>query len=90
MVAYAALAPRNPANGVAIIYAPWIGPEAAFRRAVDAGARFVRYGSLPFIVVVLPDSPDFSRRAQAGGALMLADPMALAACFTALGAGDKS
>ena len=90
VVAHAALAPRNPADGVAIIYAPWIGPETAFRLAVDAGARFVRYGSLSFIVVVMPDSPDFSARARAGGALMLADPAALAACFTAFRAGGKS
>jgi hypothetical protein len=79
--AYAAIAPRDPADGVAVIYAPWVEFDDAFRRSTGAGARFVRAGGLPFIVVVMPDDPEFDRRVRAGGAILLADPMALAACF---------
>ncbi len=79
--AYAALAPRNSDAGVAVIYAPWVTFESAFVRSVDAGARFVRSGGVPFVVVVVPDDADYARRVRAGGAWMLADPAVLAACI---------
>jgi hypothetical protein len=88
--AYAAVAPGDPANGVAVIYAPWVEFEDAFRRSTGAGARFVRAGGLPFIVVVVPDDPEFDRRVRAGGAIMLADPVALAACFGAVNPERKT
>jgi hypothetical protein len=81
--ARAALAPRHPSDGVAVIYSPWTTGEVAFTHAVAAGARFVRFGALPSIVVVIPDDPsEYPRRAAAFGAWMLADPQALAGCFT--------
>jgi hypothetical protein len=88
--AYAALAARDTADAVAVIYAPWVGFDDAFRRSVGAGARFVRAGGLPFIVVVIPDDPEFDRRVRAGGAIMLADPVALAACFGVISPEYKS
>jgi len=80
--AHVALAPRDPLRGVAVIYSPWTKAEDAFRRAVEGGARFVRYGGAPFIVVVMPEAPDYFARVRAGGALMIADPQAIAACFS--------
>ncbi|MBI4273898.1 MAG: hypothetical protein HY659_04290 [Rhizobiales bacterium] len=77
-----ALQPRDPAVGVGVIFAPWVSSEAALIRAVEAGAQFVRYGGLPFIVVVMPDVPDYQSRILASGALFVADPRALAACLT--------
>jgi hypothetical protein len=88
--AHGALRPASFDAGVAVIYAPWIGFDDAFRQSVAAGARFVRGGALPFIVVVLPDDADFERRVRAGGAWMLADPVALAGCFNAIGMGTRS
>lgn len=84
------LKPRDPAQGVAVVFAPWVAPEAAFRRAVDPGARFVRYGGLPFVVVVMPDVPDYQQRILASGALLVVDPRALAACLSAFGQGAAS
>lgn len=85
VAAQAALKPAHPETGVAVIYAPWIGFDDAFRRSVDAGSRFVRGGAVSFIVVVVPEDGGFEQRVRAGGAWMLADPVALAGCFNALG-----
>ena len=92
VTAQAALKPVHPETGVAVIYAPWTDFDDAFRRAVGAGARFVRAGGVPFVVVVVApnqvsvaEDSGFEQRVRAGGAWMLADPVALAGCFNALG-----
>lgn len=82
--AYAAFTPRDPANGVAVIYWPWTGAKEALELAVEDGARFVRFGGASFIVVVIPEAPDYLVRVRARGALFVADPQALAACFAAV------
>ena len=74
------LQPHDSAGGVAIIFTPWTDAHDAMTRAVTAGARFVRYGGLPFIVVVVPDGPDYSSRIFDQGALLVVDPQTLAAC----------
>jgi len=76
------LAPRDPANGVAVVFAPWTSAQAALTRATDPGSRFVRYGGFPFIVVVIPEAPDYSARILREGALLVVDPQALAACLS--------
>jgi hypothetical protein len=75
------LAPRDLADGVGVIFAPWTSGEVALRRAVGAGGRFVRFGGLPFVVVVIPEDPDYLARIAADGALLVVDPQALAACL---------
>ena len=77
-----ALKPRDPAAGLGVVFAPWVSGEAALMRAVEAGARFVRHGGLPFIVVVMPDAPDYQTRILESGALLVTDPRALAACLS--------
>jgi hypothetical protein len=88
------LVPRAPEDGVGVIFAPWTSGEAALRRAVGAGARFVRYGGMPFVVVVVPDERDYPARIAADGALLVVDPRALAACLGLFasrhGADDRS
>ena len=79
------LAPRDPARGVAVVFAPWTSPEATLARTVEAGGRFVRYGGVSFIAVAMPESPDYSSRAFAAGAWLVLDPKALAACLSAIG-----
>jgi hypothetical protein len=82
MAARIGLAPRAPEDGVGVIFAPWTSGDAALRRAVGAGARFVRYGGMPFVVVVVPDQRDYLARIAADGALLVVDPRALAACLS--------
>ena len=77
------LIPRNPAAGVAVVYAPWIPAGETMTRAVDAGARFVRFGGFGFIAVVMPDKTDYVERAFADSALLVVDPQVLAACLPA-------
>ena len=78
------LAPREPDNGVAVIFAPWISQEQAVARAARPGGRLVRMGGLPFIVVVTPDGPDYTARVLADGAMLVVDPKAIAACLPLL------
>jgi hypothetical protein len=83
------LAPRQPASGVAVIFTPWTAADAALARAVEAGGRFVRYGGYPFIVVVVPETPDYPSRVHSAGALFVVDPGALAACLRAFSDGGE-
>jgi hypothetical protein len=53
-------------------------------RSVGAGARFVRFGGLPFIAVVMPERPDYVDRALRGSALLALDPRVLAGCLEPL------
>jgi hypothetical protein len=88
--AWFSLQPRDPAAGVAVVFAPWVAADQTFVRAVTPGARFVRYGGLPFIAVVVPDSTDYERRVLATGAIMVADPRAMAACLSPFGLDTRS
>jgi hypothetical protein len=88
-VARIALEPRDPSAGVAVVFAPWTSQEDALARAVEAGGRFVRYGAFPFVVVVMPETADYLSRISRDGALLVADPRALAACLPFVSA-DKS
>src|SRR5262245_35054824 len=81
LVARIGLAPRDPSQGVGVVFAPWTGADAAFVRAVEAGGRFVRFGGLPFIVVVTPEADDYADRVRSAGALFIVDPLILAACL---------
>jgi hypothetical protein len=75
------LVPNNPAAGVAIVYAPWTSATEAMAQAVEADARFVRYGGFQFIAVVIPERPDYLDRVMKGSAWLAVDPQALAACL---------
>jgi hypothetical protein len=80
-----ALAPREAAAGVAVIFAPWTTQDAVLSRAVAAGGRFVRFGPASFVAIVVPDDAQYSSRVE--GAWLVADPKALAACWP--GAGEE-
>jgi hypothetical protein len=82
--ARAELAPRDPAQGVAVVFAPWTEATRTLSQAVGAGGRFVRFGGLPFIAVVVPDDATYPGRIFEAGAWLVVDPQALAACSTAL------
>ncbi len=88
-VAAVALAPKQGAGGVAVVFAPWTGATEAFGLAVGAGGRFIRFGAFDFIAVIEPEAADYITRARANGAWLIADPKALAACLNAV-AGKRS
>ena len=75
------LLPADPKEGVAVIYAPWTPADQTMMRAVDAGARFVRFGGFNFIAIVMPERPDYVERVLAGSALLAVDLQVLAACL---------
>lgn len=72
------LSPKNPSAGVALIYAPWTSASQTLVQSVSAGARFVRFGSFPFIAVVIPERPDYAERVTAWAVV---DPQVLAGCL---------
>jgi hypothetical protein len=69
-------------GAVAVLFSPWTDAASAMQRTSEAGARIVRFGAFPFIVVVEPDAPDFAARVVEQGAILLLDPRSLAACLT--------
>jgi hypothetical protein len=84
------LGPRDAGAGeagVGVIFTPWTSGEDAMRRAVGAGARFVRYGGAPFIVVVMPESQDYP--ARLGGAVLVVDAGIVTACQKLLGGASS-
>jgi hypothetical protein len=74
------LKPTDSTSGVAVVFAPWTGAEAAIVRATGAGASLVRVSALPWIVVVVPADEGYVERVLADGALAALDPQALADC----------
>jgi hypothetical protein len=80
-VARAELTPRDPTQGVAVVFAPWTTADETLSQAVEGGGRFVRFGALPFIAVVIPDDVKYPNRMLDAGAWLVVDPLALAACL---------
>lgn len=80
-VARIGLEPPPSAEVVGVIFSPWTDANAAFARAVSAGARFIRYGGPSFVVVVQPDSAGYVDRIKAAGALLVVDPRVIEACL---------
>jgi len=85
LAARATLAPQQPERGAAVVFAPWTAPELAMASAVEAGARFVRFGGYGFIAVVAPEDRNYAARAMAAGAWLVVDPELLAGCFAPFG-----
>lgn len=80
-VAAMTLAPKDGATGVAVIFAPWTAAQETMTRAVEPGARFVRFGAFDFIAVVEPERGRYPQDVRANGAWLVADPAVLAACL---------
>ena len=78
------LVPPNADNGVAVIFAPWTSPQTSIERATADGSRFVRFGGLTFITVVMPKAAGYAERMLDSGAWFVVDPKVLAACSAAL------
>jgi hypothetical protein len=82
--ARAELVPHDLTRGVAVVFAPWTDANRALSQAAVSGARFVRFGGLPFIAVVMPDDANYPGRMLRAGAWLVVDPQALAACSAVL------
>jgi len=75
--------PRDPLEGVAVVFPPWTSASQTFARAVGAGAQFVRFGGFDFIAIVKPDDPGYVGRVLSDHALLAIDPELLAGCLPA-------
>jgi hypothetical protein len=74
--------PRDPDNGVAVVFPPWIDEATAMSRVGAAGGAVIRAGNLGFISVAIPDSPEFTQNIRAAGAWLLLDPQVVGMCST--------
>lgn len=77
------LTPKEPSQGVAVIFSPWTSASDVLSHAVAAGGRFVRFGGLPFIAVVIPDDAAFADRMFGKGAWLVVDAQAQGGCSAA-------
>lgn len=77
------LAPRVSSQGVAVMFAPWTPTADVFTRAVAAGARFVRFGAVPFIAIVQPESEAYADRMFDDGAWLVVDAQTVGGCSAA-------
>jgi len=84
------LKPRDPGNGVAVVFAPWTAADATMLQAVEAGGRFVRFGGLPFIAIVIPEDMNYPSRILGAGAWLVVDPQVIAACLSTFASPAQS
>jgi hypothetical protein len=83
------LAPRQPEQGVAVVFAPWTSPASAMEQTVEAGARFVRFGGFGFVTIAIPNDREYPARAFSQGAWLVVDPKVIAACLSPFGIGNQ-
>ena len=76
-------APRGRNSSVAVIFAPWVGSSDAASRVANAGASLVRNGGFPFVMIVRPQTVDFTGAILREGALMVLDASAIHGCLGA-------
>lgn len=73
--------PVDERNGVAVVFAPWVGEAQAMSLVAESGGALVRTGAFSFITVAIPKAPDFAARVRSAGAWILLDPQFLEGCF---------
>jgi len=74
-------APSDERNGVAVVFAPWVGEAQAMSLVAESGGAIVRTGAFSFITVAIPKAPDFAARIRSAGAWILLDPQFLEGCL---------
>ncbi|AXK82407.1 hypothetical protein DW352_18920 [Pseudolabrys taiwanensis] len=74
------LAPRDPSASVAVIFPPWTSAADTVAQSVAHRGRFMRFGGVPFIAVVMPDDDHYADETLATGAWLVLDSRLLAAC----------
>lgn len=68
---------------LAAVFAPWTSGEEAVARSLAAGARILRAGAAPFVVVLAPEPGAAMPVARPAGALLLLRLDGLAGCIVA-------
>ena len=56
---------------LAVIFPPWVSAEEAVARSLATGARLLRQGAVPFVVVLAPEAAAVPAARPAGAMLML-------------------
>lgn len=79
-IAHVALTPRDRTAPLAVVFSIGTSSARAMALSADAGARILRSGPSSNIVVVVPDDTEFSNRAYARGALLVADASTVEGC----------
>lgn len=84
------LVPASSDNGVAVMFAPWTSASESLSRATEYGGRFVRFGGLPFVAIVMPNDRSYADRMLSNGAWLVMNPEFVAACAATLSFGEPS
>ena len=66
----------GPSSPLAAIFPPWISGDDAVARSLATGARILRQGAVPFVVVLAPETA-----ARPAGALLMLRLDGLAGCI---------
>ncbi|CAN7316648.1 hypothetical protein LJR090_002364 [Bosea sp. LjRoot90] len=61
----------GPAVPLAVIFPPWVSGEEAVARSLATGARLLRQGAMPFVVVLAPEAGIVPAARPVGAMLML-------------------
>lgn len=66
----------GPAAPLAVIFPPWVSGEEAVTRSLATGARLLRQGAVPFVVVLAPEAA-----VRPAGAVLMLRLDGLAGCI---------
>jgi hypothetical protein len=69
----------GPAAPLAVIFPPWVSGEEAVSRSLATGARLLRQGAVPFVVVLAPEANTLA--ARPAGAMLVLRLDGLAGCI---------
>jgi len=61
----------GPAVPLAVIFPPWVSGGEAVTRSLATGARLLRQGAVPFVVILAPDAATMPAARPAGAMLVL-------------------
>ena len=67
-------------SGRAVLFPPWYDSVRVMDAVARADGLLVREGMFPNVMIVLTDSPDFSRRVRDLGAWAVSDPILALGC----------
>ena len=80
-----AAAPRQPGAQVAVVFPPWMSSATAVARATAAGATLVRFGRVPFVLIIRPTNTSSIAVASRFGAWLVIDAANVLGCSLAGG-----
>jgi hypothetical protein len=81
---------RTDAEIVAVAFPPWWSTQQALQAAASANATIVRETAIPSVLVVRPEGQAGMTRLRGAGVWLAMDPVAVAACLTFEGEGNRN